>query len=292
MFHLNPRGNSCQQVGMCAILETNIGDAMPDLFWLQLLLACLVGSVWVTLTTIAAERFGSTVGGFIGGLPSTAVVSFFFIGLTQTPSVASRATTVFPLAYGFTGLFLVLYATLASKGITIALLGSLVVWFTLSGLVVALDVQNFTLSLTGYAVILLVSLYVLERKLKLASVPQARVHYSARQIAWRAVLSGLMIAFVVFIAKSSGPIFGGVFSAFPAVFISTLILCYQSRGIEFSRAITKPLLVTGMITIVIYSVGVRYFYPGLGLVLGTVAAYATAMAFAYFTGIVIHTKLA
>jgi hypothetical protein len=114
--------SNCQPWGKCAILVATIGDDMPDLFWLHLALAFIVGSIWVTLTTIAAERFGSKVGGLIGGLPSTAVDSFFFIGLSQTPVVSSQATTVFPLAYGITGLFLVLYATLATKWFWIALL--------------------------------------------------------------------------------------------------------------------------------------------------------------------------
>ena len=60
---------------------------------------------------------------------------------------------------------------------------------------------------------------------------------------------------------------------------------------EFSRAITKPLMVTGMITIVVYSLGVRYFYLGLGLLLGTLAAYAMAMVSAYFTAIFVQRKL-
>jgi uncharacterized membrane protein (GlpM family) len=264
---------------------------MRDLFWLYLGLAFIVGSVWVTLTTIAAERFGSKIGGFIGGLPSTAVVSFFFIGLSQSPTAASQSTSVFPLAYGFTGLFLVLYATLAANGFTVALLGSLLVWFILSGLAVILDLQNFSLSLIAYGFILLVSFYVFERKLKLVSSTRAQIHYSMRQILWRAAFGGFMVAFAVLVAKFAGPLVGGIFSAFPAVFISTLTISYQSRGIEFSRAITKPLMLTGMVTIVIYSIGVRYFYPSSGLVAGTFMAYALAMLSALFTGIFIQKKL-
>jgi uncharacterized membrane protein (GlpM family) len=284
--------SNCQPRDKYVILAATIGDDMPDLFWLHLVFAFVVGSIWVTLTTIAAERFGSKVGGFVGGLPSTAVVSFFFIGLSQTPVVASQATTVFPLAYGITGLFLVLYATLANKGFWIALLGSLTIWFILSALIVLFDVKNYAFSLITYGLILLLSLYVLERELKLTSAPRARIQLSPWQIVWRGAFAGLMIAFVVFISRFGGPIFGGIFSAFPAVFISTLIISYQSRGIQFSRAITKPLLVTGMITIVIYSIGVRYFYPSLGLVLGTFVAYAIAMVSAYFTAIFLQKKLA
>lgn len=269
----------------------SIWDDILDLFWLHLILAFIVGSIWVTLTTVAAERFGSKAGGFIGGLPSTAVVSFFFIGLSQTPTVASQSTTVFPLAYGFTGLFLVFYAMLVRKGFLVALLGSLLTWFTLSALIVILDVKNFVFSLIACALILLFSYHMLESRLKVESVPSVKIHYAPTQILCRAVFSGFLIAFVVFISKFAGPVFGGIFSAFPAVFTSTLVISYQSGGLEFSRAITKPLMLTGMITIVIYGLGVRFFYPGLGLVLGTVVAYALAMASAVFTSIFIRKKL-
>jgi hypothetical protein len=96
----------CQTGGKCVILLATTSDAMLDLVGLHLVLTVIVSSIWAPLTTIAAERFGSKVGVLIGGLPSTAVVSFFFVGFSQTPAVASQATTVFPLAYGFTGRFI------------------------------------------------------------------------------------------------------------------------------------------------------------------------------------------
>ena len=264
---------------------------MADVFGWQLVLAFIVGSIWVTLTTVAAERFGTQVGGLVGGLPSTAVVSFFFIGLSQTPSVAAQSTTVFPLAYAFTGLFLVLYAALAVKGFAVALLGALLGWFALSALAVVADVESFAVSLVVYGLVFAVAYYVLEKKLKVASAPKGEIRHSTRQIAWRAAFSGAVIAGVVLVSKVAGPLLGGIFSAFPAVFISTLIIAYRARGIEFSRAITKPLMITGMVTIVVYSAGVRYFYPGFGLVIGTLLAYAAALISALFTAVYIRKRL-
>ena len=50
---------------------------MVDLFWLHLALAFIVGSAWVTLTTIAAERFGSRV--------YSMGVRYFYPGLGLVP---------------------------------------------------------------------------------------------------------------------------------------------------------------------------------------------------------------
>lgn len=117
---------------------------------LLILLSFGVGSVWITLTTVLADRFGSKIGGFIGGLPSTAAVSLFFIGFTQSPETAAQATTVFPLSYAFTGLFLVLYALLWRRGFWAALLLSLSTWFGLSACVVVFHLENFLLSVGVY----------------------------------------------------------------------------------------------------------------------------------------------
>ena len=57
---------------------------MDTSFWLKLILGFIVGSLWVTLTTVSAERFGSKVGGLIGGLPSTVVIALLDIMFTLT----------------------------------------------------------------------------------------------------------------------------------------------------------------------------------------------------------------
>ncbi len=108
---------------------------MDSVFLVQLALSFVVGSVWILLTVFLADRFGSKIGGFIGGLPSTAAVSFFFIGLTQSTEIAAQATTVFPLSYAFTGLFLVLYALFWRRGFTFTFGVSISVWFFLSACV-------------------------------------------------------------------------------------------------------------------------------------------------------------
>ena len=83
---------------------------ITKIFLLQLLLTFLIANCWIYLTVLAGIRFGSKTGGFIGGLPSTALLSFFFIGITQSPEVASSVTTVFPIAIAISGLFLVVFA--------------------------------------------------------------------------------------------------------------------------------------------------------------------------------------
>jgi len=80
--------------------------------------AFTVGSFWVTVITLAAEKWGSIVGCILGGLPSTSAVSFLFIGLNQSTSVEVEATAVFPLAFAVTcshPFFYAYFAEVSSK---------------------------------------------------------------------------------------------------------------------------------------------------------------------------------
>ena len=113
------------------------------LFILQLLLTLIIGSIWIYLIIIAGKYFGSKIGGFVGGLPSTALLSFFFIGFTQSPEIASEAATVFPAAYGATALFLVFFAWLIRRGLFISLFYSLIAWLILSASFVLINPDSF-----------------------------------------------------------------------------------------------------------------------------------------------------
>ena len=76
----------------------------------------------------------------------------------------------------------------------------------------------------------------------------------------RSVIGGLVVSLSVLVAKTAGPVFGGIIAAFPAMFISILTISYKAQGIEFPKALTKPLMVTGMITVAVYAIAIIYLY--------------------------------
>ena len=114
---------------------------------LHLTLAFAVGSLWVTVITVIAEKKGSVSGGVFGGLPSTSAFSFLFIAINQSSAAAVEATTVFPLAFGITSAYLFFYAFFAAKGFNRGIVCSLLIWFAVSGLIVASGLKNFLLCL-------------------------------------------------------------------------------------------------------------------------------------------------
>ena len=251
---------------------------MDFTFFYKLVLSFLVGSVWVTLSTLAAEKYGSKVGGLIGGLPSTVVVALLFIGLTQSSSAAASATTVVPLAQGINGLFLVAYLYFVRRGLWTGLLLALAVWATLAGLVLAFGLKNFWISLGGWLVLAVACILIVESAMNIPSRKGAKVRHTRGQVLVRALFGGTVIAFAVMMGKLGGPVFGGVFSTFPAMFLSTLVITYHDEGAEFSQAVGKSLMLSGEVNIVLYAVLVRIFYREWGLALGTAAALVICLA--------------
>ncbi len=264
---------------------------MDAAFWLKLALSFIIGSLWVSITTLSAERFGSKVGGLIGGLPSTVVIALFFIGLTQSALVAAQATTVMPLAQGLNGLFVLCFMLLIKPGIKFALPGALLFWALEATLLFRLDIQAFWISLAGWLLLLAVCYLAVEKWMSIPSSAGQPVTYQPGQIIWRAVLGGGVISVAVLMGKLGGPLLGGIFGSFPAMFLSTLVITSQTGGAEFSRSVGKALLVSGLINVPVYEIMVRVLYPRAGLWLGTLVALLVTLLTGSLTFLFIQKRL-
>ena len=250
---------------------------MDHTFLLKLLLSFIIGGIWITFATIIAERFGSKLGGVIAGIPSTIIISLFFIGWTQSPIIASKATTVVPIIMGIDALFVVVYALLSNRKFYIALVGALIFWAVSSFILALVGFDSFLISLIGFVVLVVLSYYILEKRYSFPSESPKYTKYTLPLLAIRGILSGSIIAFAVLIAKLSGPLVGGMFSAFPAVMLSTMIITYYSHGTNFSLAVLKIITVSGPINVVAYAIAVRYLYGSVGLFWGTVLSFIVSL---------------
>jgi len=263
---------------------------VSDSLLLHLALAFVVGSLWVPVVTLIAEKVGSTTGGIIGGLPSTAALSFLFIGVNQSSDAAVQATAVFPLAFSFTCAFLLFYAFFARKGFRFGLSISLLIWFVVSALIALSNLKNFALSLAVGVLVLAVTCYVFAERLRLKIFPPEERHYSTLQHLARGLLAGGIVLLAVIASQTGGPVLGGIFSSFPAVFTSTLYIVNKSRGTDFSRSLTKPLAVSSILTVIPYCIAIRYLYPSLGVWIGTVTSYAIIAPLGYLAYRVVGHK--
>jgi hypothetical protein len=259
---------------------------LNNIFLLKLVLSFLIGGVWVTTATHLADKYGTKIGGIITGLPSTALVSLFFIGWTQSPLVSVEATTIIPIIGAVNALFLLVYIFLVPKNFWLALGSSFLVWGGFSFALVLLKFDDFLLSIGIYAVVAFLSFLLIEKGIRVRSERPALVRNTLRTLMFRGLFSGAIVVLAVIMGKIGGPLLGGMFAMFPAMFTGTLLISYFAHGSLFSSAMMKVALLSAS-SVVLYAILVRFTYIPLGLILGTLVSILVSFSYAF----IIHISL-
>jgi uncharacterized membrane protein (GlpM family) len=127
--------------------------------------------------------------------------------------------------------------------------------------------------------------------MKIPSQGKVVISYPPIQLAWRAIIGGGVIALAILMAKVGGPLLGGIFSSFPAMFLSTLVITYLAAGPTFSRSVGKSLLISGLVNVPLYEIMIRILYPTVGIGLGTAFALIFSMCTGYLTFTFMKTRL-
>jgi hypothetical protein len=245
-----------------------------------------MGGFWISTATHIADRYGTKIGGFITGLPSTALLSLFFIGWTQSPHVSVEATTIIPIIGAVNALFLLVYISLVKRKFWLALGSSFLVWSGFSLTLVLLDFEAFLPSIFIYVAAVVLSFFVIEKVLKVKSERAVPAKNTLKTLIFRGLFSGTIVVLAVVMGKIGGPLFGGMFAMFPAMFTGTLVITYLSHGSLFSSAMMKVALISAS-SVVLYAIAVRITYIPFGLFLGTAISILVSFTYAF----IIHVTL-
>jgi uncharacterized membrane protein (GlpM family) len=253
-----------------------------DIFWLRVLLSFVVGGIWLTLISVVAEKVSHKLAALLGGLPSTLLIALFFIGLNEGTRYAAKATIITPIIFIIDAYFVLLLAFYSKKGYVKALIFSGACWAIIVGLVVESKLKSYPVSLAIWAIGLLILVSVINKVLPTQPVKLLNIKFSNQQLLVRSLFSGGVIAAAVLISHYSGPLIGGIFTAFPALYISTFTILYLARGLNFSQAFAKPLVISGTINTVVYSVAVYFIYPRYGIYTGTIMAFLISILSSFY----------
>ena len=253
---------------------------IPDALLLHLAASFAAGFVIVALVTTLADMFGEGPAGFLGGLPSTGAVSFFSIGLTESPSAAVQATTLFPLGFAVTCAFLLFYTVPQTLRFWTRMAVALCLWFPAALGVAVWGPDDFVLSCT-LAIVLAVGVFVTRTRVPTRRAGLVATKPSMTGALLRGTLGGSVVIVVVVVSMLGGPLVGGVFAAAPAIWSSSLYVTNRAQGLEFSRSLTSTFMQTGILTTIPYSVAARYLFEASGVWLGTLLAYVAISPLAY-----------
>ncbi|MFH1106756.1 MAG: DUF3147 family protein [Candidatus Micrarchaeota archaeon] len=245
-----------------------------DAFTAKLILSFFIGGAYIAFTIRVAERLGSRLGGIVLGLPSTTLVSIIFIGWTQGEAAVVSATPILPVAIAISSLFPGVFVRLHGRGLPAAFSGALLAWAAVSVPIAVIGIKDIWLSLVLAAAVYVVAFRLLEgvrpRRLE-------RMRFSIQEFLLRAGFSGSVVALAVLLAKTLGPLWGGLFSAFPAAFSSSTVLLAHRHGLEFASSVAKAMPL-GSMTSVAFAVALYMLVPALGLAAGILGAFACSVA--------------
>jgi uncharacterized membrane protein (GlpM family) len=115
---------------------------------------------------------------------------------------------------------------------------------------------------------------VLEKGFKIKSMGKKTVHYTPSKILLRGLLTGTIIMIAVLLSNV-GEVLSGIFSVFPAISISTMLISVREHGPDFSAGIAKS-MIFGSWSVINYAVVVHFLYPTYGMVWGTIVAFIVA----------------
>ncbi len=237
----------------------------------QVVIPFVLSALVVVLVTVIAEKFGTKVGGIFGTLPSTIVIALIFIAVNKDPIFASDAAAVVPAELGINVVFLLVFALLVHRSVPFAFLTTFTVWGVLSFSLVFFNLDSIFISVIVYLFAVIGGFFVLEFWKNRPSAGMVKVHYTAKKIAFRGILAGIFIALAVSLSNV-GSIISGIFSVFPAILSSTMIISVREHGPDFAAGMAKSMLL-GLSSVVTYATVVHFLYPVYGIVLGTIIAY-------------------
>lgn len=258
---------------------------IDTLVFLKILASFFVGGSLVALVTILAEKLGTRIGGLLGGLPTNLVVAFYFQGLVMSAQTVGEEGAVASLvALSIFGPFCVAYVFLSPYGFAASLLGSLALWFLCALGVLYAEIHSFPLALVEFVIVSALCIAAIYRKEGLpTTAPQIPKTLSMHAL--RFLTAGGIISTSVLMAALGGPFLGGVCAVFPAAAVSSIVILTRTSGHLFAAGYIQHVLFSSMINCGTFVIAAAYFYPLLGLNLGTLVSYmivalaATALYF-------------
>lgn len=242
----------------------------------HLFLSFVIAGVWIGTATLVSERCGSKVGGLIGNLPSNIVVSFIFITLTQNISFTVRASQAVPIGMLIDTVFILIFVLGLRWGLRAAIPLSLLGWVLMAFAANSAGMPRWWAGATLYIAGALGIFFFMDKILKIKIISGIRMRYSPMQLGGRMVFAGCVVAGSVLVAKLAGPFWAGLFSTFPAVLLSTLVILTYAQGREFAQG-TAKILALSSTNILAFAFMAALAFPRLGLCLGTIAAYGASI---------------
>ncbi len=243
---------------------------------IQTILPFMLSACIVILVTVLAEKYGTKTGGIFGTLPSTIIIAFLFIAYYQGIEIAVDSVAVVPAGMAINLIFLLCFALSAYRSLLHATLLSFSLWATGAVILYILGSITIWMSLLLFIISLCGTFIFFEYVKKTKSTGNVTVNYTKIKIMLRGLIAGTVIAISVLLAAAS-PVLSGIFSIFPAIFFSTMLISAREHGPDFAAGIAKS-MIFGSPSVISYACAIYFLYPLHGIIVGSFLAFFISLA--------------
>jgi hypothetical protein len=200
----------------------------PDLaFFLILLLRMAVTAAFVVSASIITERSGPVIGALVATLPISAGPSYVFLAMDHDAAFIAQGTLASIPVNAATMFFCLTYVWLAQRrSMKVSLGVAVLVWFALAALVRMFD-WSLSAGVIANAVAFAVCLPLVAR------YRHARMPLVTRRwydIPLRAALVATLVASVVTLSHTIGPVGSGILALYPVALTSMIVLMHPRIG--------------------------------------------------------------
>ncbi len=268
--------------------------------YLKYLIYFISGSILITSITLIAEKKSPKIAGIMMSLPVITFLSLLFMAISQGVDFSSKAAIWNPIG----AIADLLYMGLFAVGIglpgyiqkntgrregkngniekIIEILAGILFGFTGYFLFILtsskFQIESGWISLL-YLWISAIVFYVLFKKLKEIKLEKPQL-VSTKEIIFRGLFGGGVVAAVVILGDSAGHMWGGLFSSFPGTITPVLVLLHLKNGKDMSCCVIKSAPI-GLSGTGLYSCMVWLLYPVYGIVMGTLVSYLAVFVFLF-----------
>ena len=236
--------------------------------------------------TVAIEKFGGFVGGVLGTVPSTIIPAAAGVYALEGDESLTASMSVVPIGMLINGVFLgvwiILPKYIASDRLKlpITVVVSLLTWavMALLSLIIAREVTDDTISEMTLGTIGLVLLAILAIMFNLSNraAPKGLNKVPIIILSIRGIAAGLAIAACLVLAEIGLPFVAGLASAFPAIFLTSMVALWLSQGPQVPQGAAAPMMLGGA-SVSGYALIVMWSLPSFGIFIGSIIAWFGAV---------------
>lgn len=247
---------------------------MDDAFIFRLAISFFIGGSYIALVTRIAEVAGAKIGAVLSSTPTTALVGMIFVGLAEgADGLESAAPGVIA---GFTAVlfFLIAYVNMRrTQTSVVAMLGAIGAWAVVTSMFSVLSINSISWASLLFSVGFIFCNWLF-RSIK--EVRATRKSSSLQNLLLRATIAGTIVSAVVIATEIGGAFWGGLTSAFPALFISSLIILEREQGETFTISVIKH-LPAGMLSVFSYGLAIGLLSTRVGWQTSILLAFAFSL---------------